>query len=137
MATKKKSWFSDVKIKKAKKAPKEEVIEVKEEVVEEPKEPTTTPEAIGNPIESVIEDEAWRVIGDIGGTVVRQPKWRIRFEAQVAPVPMFKMPPEIRRYLVSHWLTTDVYKRDKEWLEKHNVDPVMVKKLKDFLTGER
>lgn len=136
MATKKKSWFSDVKIKKAKKAPKKEVIEVKKEV-EEPKEPTTTPEAIGNPIESVIEDEAWRVIWDIGGTVVRQPRGRIRFEAQVAPVPMFKMPPEIRRYLVSHWLTTDVWRKDKEWLEKHNVDPVMVKKLKDFLTGER
>jgi hypothetical protein len=31
-------------------------------------------------------------------------------------------------------LTTEVYKKSKEWLEKHNVDLKMVEKLKDFLT---
>ena len=75
-----------------------------------------------------------KVIWDIGWTVVVKPEWRIKFEAQVAPFPMFKVPEDIRRYLVSHWLTTDVYKKSKEWLEKHKVDPEVVEKLKKFLT---
>jgi hypothetical protein len=44
------------------------------------------------------------------------------------------LPADIRSYLVSHGLTTEVYKKDKEWLEKHNVDMKMVEKLKKFLT---
>jgi hypothetical protein len=44
------------------------------------------------------------------------------------------LPEEIRRYLISHGLTSEVYKKDKEWLEKHNVDLEMVEKLKKFLT---
>lgn len=75
-----------------------------------------------------------KVIWDIGWTEVVKPEWRIKFEAQVAPFPMFKVPEDIRRYLVSHWLTTDVYKKSKEWLEKHKVDPEVVEKLKKFLT---
>lgn len=47
---------------------------------------------------------------------------------------MFKLPEDLRRYLVSKGLTTDVYKMDKEWLEKHNVDMEMIEKLKKFLT---
>lgn len=97
MASKKKGSFDGVKIKK--KEPKIVIEEVKPEE---------------NPVETVIEEEikkeevigltksAGEVIGDVGGSIVRQPKGRIRFEAQVAPVPMFKMPPEIRKYLVSH-----------------------------------
>lgn len=75
-----------------------------------------------------------KVLWEIWGSVVTKPKWRIVFEAQVAPFPMFKLPEDIRRYLVSKGLTTDVYKMDKEWLEKHNVDMEMVEKLKKFLT---
>jgi len=75
-----------------------------------------------------------KVIGEIGWTKVEKPVWRIKFEAQVAPYPMFMLPEEIRRYLISHGLTTDVYKKDKEWLEKHNVDMEIVEKLKQFLT---
>ena len=74
------------------------------------------------------------VIGTIWGAKVSKPKGRIKFEAQVAPYPMFKLPADIRQYLINHWLTTDVYKKDKEWLEKHNVDMKMVEKLKQFLT---
>lgn len=44
------------------------------------------------------------------------------------------LPDEIRRYLINHGLTSDVYKKDKEWLEKHHVDMEMVEKLKQFLT---
>ena len=75
-----------------------------------------------------------KVIWDIGWTKVEKPVWRIRFEAQVAPYPLFMLPEEIRRYLISHGLTSDVYKKDKEWLEKHNVDMEIVEKLKQFLT---
>ncbi len=75
-----------------------------------------------------------KVLWEIWGSVVTKPKWRIVFEAQVAPFPMFKLPEDIRRYLVSKGLTTDVYKMDKEWLEKHNVDMEMIEKLKKFLT---
>lgn len=75
-----------------------------------------------------------KVIGDIGWTQVEKPVWRIKFEAQVAPYPLFMLPEEIRKYLISHWLTSEVYKKDKEWLEKHNVDLEIVEKLKQFLT---
>ena len=75
-----------------------------------------------------------KVLWEIWGSVVTKPKWRIVFEAQVAPFPMFKLPEDLRRYLVSKGLTTDVYKMDKEWLEKHNVDMEMIEKLKKFLT---
>ena len=75
-----------------------------------------------------------KVIWDIGWTKVEKPVWRIKFEAQVAPYPLFMLPEEIRRYLISHGLTSDVYKKDKEWLEKHNVDMEIVEKLKKFLT---
>ena len=74
-----------------------------------------------------------KVLWEIWGSVVTKPKWRIVFEAQVAPFPMFKLPEDIRRYLVSKGLTTDVYKMDKEWLEKHNVDMEMIEKLKTIL----
>ena len=66
--------------------------------------------------------------------MVEKPKGRIVFEAQVAPYPMFKLPDDIRRYLINNGLTSDVYKRDKERLEKHHVDMEMVEKLKKFLT---
>lgn len=75
-----------------------------------------------------------KVLWEIWGSVVTKPKGRIVFEAQVAPFPMFKLPEDLRRYLISKGLTTDVYKMDKEWLEKHNVDMEMVEKLKKFLT---
>ena len=75
-----------------------------------------------------------KVIGEIGWTKVEKPVWRIKFEAQVAPYPLFMLPEDIRKYLVSHWLTSEVYKKDKEWLEKHNVDMEIVEKLKQFLT---
>ena len=74
------------------------------------------------------------VRGTIWWTSVSKPKWRIIFEAQVSPYPMFKLPEDIRRYLQTNWLSTDVWKKDKEWLEKHNVNMEMVEKLKKFLT---
>ena len=75
-----------------------------------------------------------KVIWDIGWTKVEKPVWRIKFEAQVAPYPLFMLPEEIRKYLVRNGFTSEIYKKDKEWLEKHNVDMEIVEKLKKFLT---
>ena len=68
-------------------------------------------------------------------TVVKQPRWRIKFEAQLAAVPLFKLPEDIRRYLVSNWLPTTVWKWDKEKLEKRKVNMEIVEKLKKFLSS--
>lgn len=75
-----------------------------------------------------------KVIGEIGWTKVEKPVWRIKFEAQVAPYPLFMLPEEIRKYLIKKWFNSEIYKKDKEWLEKHNVDMEIVEKLKQFLT---
>lgn len=75
-----------------------------------------------------------KIIWTIGWTNVEKPVWRIKFEAQVAPYPLFMLPEEIRKYLVKKGFTSDIYKKDKEWLEKHNVDMEIVEKLKKFLT---
>ena len=75
-----------------------------------------------------------KVIWDIGWTKVEKSVWRIRFEAQVAPYPLFMLPEDIRKYLIRNGFTSNIYLKDKEWLEKHNVDMEIVEKLKQFLT---
>lgn len=81
------------------------------------------------------KSEKWeKIIWNIWNTVVAKPKGRIAFEAQVAPVPLFKLPADIRQYLINNGFSSDVYKKDKERLEKHNADMEMINRLKDFLT---
>lgn len=118
-------------------------ITFKKKKVEEQEKPVTTiPQNTENNVATEetsnvpteVERQAQNVFGDVGGSKVVKPVWRIKFEAQVAPVPMFMLPVEIRKYLQSHWLSSDVFKKDKEWLEKHNVDMEMIEKLKKFLT---
>ena len=75
-----------------------------------------------------------KVIWTIGWTNVEKPVWRIKFEAQVAPYPLFMLPEDIRKYLIRNGFTSNLYLKDKEWLEKHNVDMEIVEKLKKFLT---
>ena len=119
--------------------PVEEVIEAKPEVVEE-ETPVTT--VVEEEIMTVAEPKMnnvpvrWEIVWNGMTTSVVAPKWRIRFEAQVAAVPMFKLPPDIRQYLINKWFGTNVWKRDKERLEKHWADMKMIEKLKKFLTGE-
>ena len=124
-----------ITIKKKAKVEEPKIEEVKEPVIEEetPVSTVVEREIIGTKsVESKKVKE--EVIGEIWWTPVAKPKGRIKFEAQVAPYPMFKLPEDVRRYLINNWLTSDVYKKDKEWLEKHNVDMKMVEKLKQFLT---
>ena len=44
-----------------------------------------------------------------------------------------ELPEDIRKWLNNKGYGTNVYLKNKEWLEKHNVDPVMVEKLKKFI----
>lgn len=112
----------------------EEVEEIIENVIEEETPVSTVEEkVITAPKHIKMKD---RVLGDVGGSKIVKPVGKIRFEAQVWPYPMFMVPTEIRNYLIKKGLTTNVYLKDKEWLEKHNVDMEMVEKLKQFLQSK-
>ena len=113
---------------------KEKVEEVKPEVIEEETPVSTVVEkVITAPKHVKMKD---RVLGDVGGSKIVKPVGKIRFEAQVWPYPMFMVPEDIRNYLIKKGLTTNVYLKSKEWLEKHNVDMEMVEKLKKFLQSK-
>ena len=121
--------------------PKATVEEVKIEVekVEPETEQEVEPEVNVEEVMEEVKEEVKKiqqrdVMGTIWGTEITKPKWRIVFEAQMWAYPMYRLPEEIRKYLVKKGLTTEVYKKSKEWLEKHHVDLEMVQKLKDFLT---
>ena len=119
---------------KEEKKPIEEVEEIIEDVIEEEMPVSTvTEEVITAPRHVKMKD---RVLWDVGGSKIVKPQGQIRFEAQVAPYPMFMLPAEIRNYLIKKGLTTNVYLKSKEWLEKHNVDLEMVEKLKQFLQSK-
>lgn len=122
----------------------EEALEEMEEKTEET--PVVEEDTIGTTVVenkiSDVEQVMWsrsqlkgEIVWNWERTVMQRPRWRIKFEAQVAAVPMFKLPEEIRRYLESHGLPTTVWQWDKEKLEKRNVDKVIVEKLKAFLSG--
>lgn len=112
----------------------EEVEEIIENVIEEETPVSTVDEkVITAPKHIKMKD---RVLGDVGGSKIVKPVGKIRFEAQVWPYPMFMVPAEIRNYLIKKGLTTNVYLKSKEWLEKHNVDMEMVEKLKQFLQSK-
>ena len=118
---------------------KEEVIEeeipvsfVEENEIEDDEIPAWTVFSDEQPV--FIKRQIGKKIWEIWWSVVSKPKGRIKFEAQVAPYPIFKLPEELRRWIINNWLTTDVYKWSKEKLEKRHVDMEMVEKLKEFLT---
>lgn len=144
-----KKWTAKKKmtINRKKKEPvvEEKIVTLEEAIEEITEEPVVEEE---NPVTTVVEEEISNVevvgmksqlkgeiVGKWGRTVVQQPRWRIKFEAQVAAVPLFKLPEDIRRYLVSNWLPTTVWQWDKEKLEKRKVDMKMVEKLKEFLSS--
>ena len=153
MPSKKKTSTKKITINRKKK-PVEEVkeVEVKEVTLDEAIEEITKEEPVveeETPVTTVVEEEMsnvevvgmtksqvrWEIVWTKWRTTVQQPRWRIKFEAQVANVPLFKLPEDIRRYLVSNWLPTSVWKWDKERLEKKKVDMNMVNKLKEFLSN--
>ena len=108
---------------------------VKEVEVEKVEQEVNVEEVMEEVKEEVKKIQKREVMWTIWGTEITKPKWRIVFEAQMWAYPMYRLPEEIRKYLVKKGLTTDVWKKDKEWLEKHHVDLEMVQKLKEFLTA--
>lgn len=122
-----------------KRKPKTEEIKEVEEIVEDVIEEET-------PVSTVVEKQITaprhvkmkdRVLGDVGGSKIVKPVGKIRFEAQVWPYPMFLLPEDIRNYLTKKGLTSNVWQKSKEWLEKHHVDLEMVEKLKQFLQSRQ
>lgn len=122
--------------------PKRNIVLKKKSTTDQKKSVTTTPQnteknvqtAESKNVQAKVEKQAQKVIGDVGGSVITKPQWRIKFEAQVAPFPMFLLPEHIRKYLIRNGFTSELYRKDKEWLEKHNVDMDIVNDLKKFLT---
>lgn len=134
MAAKKKITIK----RKPKVEAKEEIKEI-EEIIEDVIEEET-------PVSTVVEKQITaprhvkmkdRVLWDVWGSKIVKPVGKIRFEAQVWPYPMFLLPEDIRNYLVKKGLTSNVWQKSKEWLEKHNVDLEMVEKLKQFLQSRQ
>ena len=67
-------------------------------------------------------------------SVHMQARW-IRFQKFDAPVPMFMIQDEeLRSYLVTKGFWTNVYQKDKEWLESHWADMEMIERLKRYVT---
>lgn len=138
-----------IAIKKKAKVVEPKVEEVKPEVIEEENVVSTvieneisddepTPWTTYQDEEKILLDKndvRGEIVWNGTSTTVVAPKGRIRFEAQVSAIPMFKIPADIRQYLINKWFSTNVWKKDKEWLEKHWADMEMIEKLKKFLTG--
>lgn len=110
----------------------------KDNVIEEETLGTTVIENEISNIESTEPKKSrkvWQIVWNWTTTTYTPPKWRIKFEAQVAPVPMFLLPKHIQKYLMSKWLGTNVWNKSKEYLEKKWVDMKIVEELKQFLSS--
>lgn len=76
-----------------------------------------------------------RKLGNVEGTTVYQKKGFLRIQkAKHGAIPKKKLPEDIQRWLTDKWYWTNVYERPKEWLEKHHVNPIMINKLKKFIS---
>lgn len=134
-----KKWHKPVK--KGEKV-SSELLEKAENVVN-----TVVENEINNEIENELKnvqaetkkEPKWKAKNDVVWTVWwtsvhMQPRW-IRFQKFDAPVPMFMIQDEeLRSYLVTKGFWTNVYQKDKEWLESHWADMEMIERLKRYVT---
>lgn len=111
--------------------------EVKPEVIEEETPVTTEVEnVIIDDKEPEVSKSSKDVVGDVGWTSLHMQPRGIRFQKFDAPVPLCMIKDvELKRYLVNNWFGTNVYQKDKEWLEKHHADMKMIERLKKYVTG--
>lgn len=117
MATKKKSTKKAVK--------KEAVEEVKTPEVEE-----ETKEEVK--LEPEVEEP--KPIGSLRwGKKVYQAVGTVKTVSLRGPISKDRLPSDIQRWLTNKGYGTNVYLKDKEWLERHNVDMKMIEKLKKFI----
>jgi hypothetical protein len=70
------------------------------------------------------------------GKEVHQKLNAIRFKSLRWPISHRELPEDIQRWLRNKWYGTNIYQKDKEWLEKHNVDMKMIEKLKKFINDK-
>ena len=92
-------------------------------------------EKIETVVEDVVEeelptDEIWK----INWVPVYQTSAFIKTESYHTPVPMYKLPVELQKYLRNKWFGTNVYQESKERLEKHWADMKMIEALKKFIS---
>ena len=77
------------------------------------------------------------VIGEIsGGKKVHQKIGTVKFKRITWPVPKSELPQEIQTWLTNKGYGTNIYLKDKEWLENHHVDMEMIEKLKKFISDK-
>lgn len=77
------------------------------------------------------------VIGSLKGwKQVHQKINTVRVKAMRGPISKRELPPDLQRWLTNKGYGTNVYLQSKEWLESHNVDMTMVKKLKKFINDK-
>lgn len=77
-----------------------------------------------------LEDE----IGKANWNPVFQKTAFIKTVALRTPIPMYKLPEKFKTYLQNMWFGTNVYEKDKEWLEKHGADMEIINELKQYLS---
>ena len=58
----------------------------------------------------------------------------IKMKAYRTAIPMYQLPEDLRKYLLRKGFGTNVWEKDQEWLDKHNADPEMIEKLKQFIS---
>lgn len=73
--------------------------------------------------------------GKIEFQVHKKAGWFIRTQTYRNPIPMYKLPQDLQQYLLNKGFGTNVWEKDKAWLEKHKADPKMIEKLKAFISG--
>ena len=77
-----------------------------------------------------LEWEIWKA----NWNPVFQKSWFIKTKVLKNPIPMFLLPEKFRTYLRSKGFWTNVYEKDKEWLEKHGADMEIINELKVYLS---
>lgn len=75
-----------------------------------------------------------KVIGTIGGTVVKQGQGFIKTKVYRGTIPMYILPNELRQYLQNKGFWTNVWEKSKERLEKHHADMDKINELKKFIS---
>lgn len=106
----------------------------KKEVIEE-----VTPEIVETPevpeVKETKKEKKSTVIGKLSWwKEVHQAINTIKMKAVRWPISHRELPEDIQRWLRNKWYGTNIYTKDKEWLEKHNVDMGMIEKLKKFIS---
>ena len=98
------------------------------------KEVTTEPEEKAPEVKEEPKAEKDVVIGSLkGGKDVHQKNTYVKVKSVRGPIHKRELPEDIQKWLTNKGYGTNVYLESKEWLEKHNVDPVMLEKLKKFI----